>query len=116
MTARPDDPALYFRLHAFICTNTRPEGHPRGSCARRGAEPLRDYLKDKAKEMGLGDIRINGAGCMDRCELGPVLVIYPEGVWYTFHTKEDVDEILTVHMKQGGRVHRLMLRPDQVSL
>jgi (2Fe-2S) ferredoxin len=53
------------------------------------------------------------AGCLDRCELGPCMVIYPEGVWYSVHNKADVDEVLNVHVKQGGRVQRLMLQPDQ---
>ena len=106
------DPAPYFRLHAFICTNQRPENHPRGSCARKGSEKLRDYLKVRAKELGLGDVRINGAGCLDRCELGPVMVIYPDGVWYSFQNHEDIDEILETHLVSGGRVERLMLRPE----
>lgn len=106
------DPALYYRLHVFVCTNRRPEGNPRGSCAARGSEPLRDYLKARAKEAGIKDVRINSAGCLDRCELGPLMVIYPEGVWYSFHSHTDIDEILEVHVKQGGRVERLMLHPD----
>lgn len=107
-----DDPKPYFRLHAFVCTNRRPDGHKRGSCAARGSEPLRDYLKARAKELGLEDVRVNSAGCLDRCELGPVLVIYPEGIWYSFASYEDIDEILATHMVQGGRVERLMLRPE----
>lgn len=107
------DPKPYFRIHVFVCTNRRPDGHKRGSCAARGSEPLRDYLKARAKEAGLGaDVRINSAGCLDRCELGPVLVIYPEGVWYSFHSHEDIDEILDTHLVKGGRVARLMLQPD----
>lgn len=105
------DPPLYYRVHVFACTNRRPDGHPRGSCAGRGSEPLRDYLKARAKELGLRDVRINSAGCLDRCELGPVVVIYPEGVWYSMRTTEDVDEILAVHLVGGGRVERLMLQP-----
>lgn len=112
VTAPVSDPAPYFRIHAFICTNQRPEGHPRGSCARKGSERLRDYLKARAKEVGAERVRINSAGCLDRCELGPVMVIYPEGVWYSFSSYEDIDEILTTHIVQGGRVDRLMLRPQ----
>lgn len=107
------DPKPYFRLHVFMCTNRRPDGNRRGSCAARGAEPLRDYLKARTKELGLVDgVRINSAGCLDRCELGPVMVIYPEGIWYSFHTHEDIDEILDTHLLKGGRVERLMLQPD----
>ena len=104
---------LFYRIHAFLCTNRRPDGHPRGSCAARGSEPLRDYLKARAKELGLADVRINSAGCLDRCELGPTMVIYPEGVWYGYKTAEDIDEILATHLVRGERVHRLLLRPDQ---
>ena len=67
-------------------------------------------MKKRAKEMGLTDTRINGAGCLDRCELGPCIVIYPEGVWYSPKTEADIDEILLVHLQQGGRVERLMLK------
>lgn len=108
----PTDPAPYYRIHVFVCTNTRPEGHPRGSCARHGSEKLRDYMKARAKELGIGGLRVNNAGCLDRCELGPVMVIYPEGVWYSYRTAEDVDEILETHLRQGGRVERLLLRPE----
>ncbi len=106
------DPAPYYRIHLFGCTIRRPDRHPRGSCAARGSEALRDYLKARAKELGLADIRVNSAGCLDRCELGPVMVIYPEGVWYAYKTSEDLDEILETHLKRGGRVERLMLRPE----
>jgi (2Fe-2S) ferredoxin len=66
--------------------------------------------------MGLKDIRVNNAGCLDRCELGPCFVIYPEGVWYAPKTEADIDDILATHVQQGGRVERLMLPPrDQVA-
>ena len=106
------DPAPYYSCHVFVCTNVRPEGHPRGSCARKNSVALRDYMKNKAKAMGLEDVRINAAGCLDRCELGPNMVIYPDGVWYHFKTEADVDEILEAHVKNGGRVPRLMLKPE----
>ena len=107
-----DDPALYYRLHVFVCTNRRSADHPRGSCANSGSEALRDYLKSRVKELGLPAARVNSAGCLDRCELGPTLVIYPEGVWYRYDTSEDLDEILDIHLVKGGRVKRLMLRPE----
>ena len=69
-------------------------------------------MKARAKELAIPGVRINNAGCLDRCELGPVLVIYPEGVWYKYQTQADIDEILTVHLRDGGRVARLMLRPE----
>ena len=106
------DPAPYFRLHAFICTNRRPDDNKLGSCAGRGSEALREHLKKEQKRLGLKDVRINSAGCLDRCSKGPVLVIYPEGIWYSFATVADLDEILDVHIVKGGRVERLMLTPQ----
>jgi len=67
-------------------------------------------MKSKAKQLGLKNVRINIAGCLDRCELGPTLVIYPEGVWYTVASKQDIDEVLQTHLVEGGRVDRLMLK------
>jgi len=64
------------------------------------------------KEVGVDRIRINQSGCLDRCELGPTMVIYPEGVWYTFATAADVDEIISEHLQNDRRVERLMLQPD----
>ncbi|EKV32166.1 Ferredoxin [Caenispirillum salinarum AK4] len=113
MTAAAADPAPYYRAHVFACTNARPEGHPRGSCARRGSEKLRNYMKARAKELKIEGVRINNAGCLDRCELGPVMVVYPEGIWYAVRTFADVDEILQTHLIDGGRVERLMLRPEE---
>lgn len=103
---------LYYRCHIFCCVNERPEGHPRGSCARRGAARLRNYMKARAKELGLEKVRINASGCLDRCEHGPTMVIYPEGVWYRCETLEDMEEVLQVHVIGGGRVDRLMLPAD----
>jgi (2Fe-2S) ferredoxin len=107
---KPGDPAPYYEAHVFCCTNRRPEGHPRGSCAEKGAEALRDYMKSKARAMGLKNVRINSAGCLDRCELGPTMVIYPEGVWYVCPTQHDIDEVLQKHLVEGNRVDRLMLK------
>jgi len=104
-------PEPYYRLHIFACTNTRPAKHPRGSCAARGAQKLRDYMKARAKELGIESVRVNSAGCLDRCELGPVLVIYPDGVWYSVQTFDDIDEILDAHVINGNVVERLMLQP-----
>ncbi len=103
--------APYYRQHVFVCTNQRPADDPRGCCHAKGAVALRNYMKDRAKELGLADTRINIAGCLDRCEFGPTVVIYPEGVWYTCRTKEDVDEILARHVVGGGRVERLLMSP-----
>ena len=107
--ARPEDPPPFYDAHVFVCCNRRPDGHPRGSCAARGSEKLRDYMKVRAKEMGLKRVRVNMAGCLDRCELGPCVVIYPEGVWYKVETNADVDLILERHVRDGGRAEELML-------
>ncbi len=106
-----EDPTAYYRAHVFCCTNQRPAGHPRGCCLDKGALPLRNYMKARAKELGLAGVRINTSGCLDRCELGPTMVIYPEGVWYRCRTVEDAEEVLQIHVIGGGRVARLMLRP-----
>ena len=106
---RSDDATLYYDAHVFVCCNRRPEGHARGSCAARGSEKLRDYMKARAKELGLARTRINMAGCLDRCELGPCVVIYPEGVWYKIESTADVDAILEQHLRDGSIVARLRL-------
>lgn len=103
------DPAPFYEAHLFVCTNRRPDGHRRGSCAARGAEPLRDYMKARVKELGLQRVRVNSAGCLDRCEQGPCLVIYPEGIWYKIETTADVDLVLQQHIVDGGRARALML-------
>ncbi len=108
----PGDPAPYYQRHVFCCVNERPAGHSRGCCKEKDAVHLRNYMKARAKELGLAGVRINAAACLDRCELGPTMVIYPEGVWYSCRTPEDVDEVLRVHLVAGGRVPRLMLHPE----
>jgi (2Fe-2S) ferredoxin len=113
-TPEQADPPPYFTAHVFVCCNRRPDGHKRGSCAAAGSEALRDYMKVRAKELGLKGVRINQSGCLDRCEFGPTLVIYPEGVWYAPRTREDVDAILTAHLQHGGRARHLMLTEHDV--
>lgn len=81
-------------------------------CAQGGAVALRDYAKKRLKQLGLqgkGLNRVNLAGCLDRCKEGPVLVIYPEGVWYTYHTEADIDEIIEQHILNSKLVDRLLL-------
>ena len=110
--SRPDPP-LYYRAHVFCCVNTRQPDDPRGCCSARGSVKLRAHMKARARQRGLSDVRINASQCLDRCEFGPTVVIYPEGVWYTARTVADVDEIVETHLVGGGRVERLMLMPDQ---
>ncbi len=106
--------AQYYRKHVFCCVNVRAEGHARGCCSAKGSVELRDHMKARARALKLRGVRINASQCLDRCELGPTMVIYPEGVWYTYRTTEDLDEILQVHIADGGRVERLLLRFDQL--
>ena len=104
----------YFSHHVFFCTNQRDDG--RQSCNQCDATAARAYVKQRCKEMGIsgaGRVRINTAGCLDRCELGPVMVIYPNETWYTYIDREDLDEIIDEHLVNGRVVERLVLAsPD----
>ncbi|HEV2008058.1 MAG TPA: (2Fe-2S) ferredoxin domain-containing protein [Burkholderiales bacterium] len=94
----------YYERHVFFCCNQRLPGEV--CCNNHGAQEIRDYAKGKIKSLrlsGPGKIRINSAGCLDRCNEGPILVVYPEAVWYTYVDREDIDEIIREHL-QGGRV------------
>lgn len=100
----------YYKYHVFFCTNHREDG--RACCASHGAQEARDYAKARVKKMGLagkGGVRINNAGCLDRCEEGPCIVIYPEGTWYTYVDREDIDEIIERHLVGGAIVDRLKI-------
>jgi (2Fe-2S) ferredoxin len=108
----PDDPPLRYRAHIFICGNRRPEGHPKGCCAGKGSEDLRSYMKERVRELGLKRVRVNLTGCLARCEHGPCVVIYPEGVWYTVRSRADVNMILERHVRDGGRVPELLIPPE----
>lgn len=100
----------YFDKHIFICTNNRPAEHPRGSCAARGGEELVAGFKQALRAEGLHtQVRANKAGCLDTCECGPSVVVYPDGVWYQKVTPEDVAEIVEKHIKGGSPVERLIL-------
>ncbi len=94
MAESTDRQDLLYETHVFCCVNVRPRGHPRGCCSARGSVELREYMKARAKELGLEKIRINTSGCLERCELGPSMVIYPVAVWYTYANREEFDEIL----------------------
>lgn len=100
----------YYRYHVFGCQNERPEGHPRGCCKSRGGVDLVAHIKARIKQEGLQkDIRINKAGCLDRCEDGPVLVVYPEEVWYHLDNLGDADRIVDEHLLGGRPVEDLRL-------
>ena len=100
----------HFKYHVFFCGNQRAPGE--ACCNNHGATDMRNYCKDRVKALGLngtGKVRINSAGCLDRCEQGPVLVVYPEAVWYTYVDKEDIDEIIDEHLVHGRVVERLKI-------
>lgn len=102
----------YYQRHVFFCVNDRGEGADRPSCNRCGSQELRDYAKARVKALGLhgeGKIRINQSGCLDRCEDGPAVVIYPEGTWYTYIDEDDIDEIIESHLLKGKQVKRLKI-------
>ncbi len=99
-----------FNKHIFICENKRPEGHPRGCCSEKGSLEIREHFKTRLKELGLNaEIRANGAGCLDACEFGVSIVIYPEQIWYGAVTKNDVEEILQSHIINNIPVERLKI-------
>ena len=100
----------YYQKHVFFCVNQREAGA--ACCNNLGAQDVRDYAKSRIKSLklsGQGKIRINNAGCLDRCDEGPVIVIYPEETWYTYIDKEDVDEIIEEHLMHGRVVERLKI-------
>lgn len=100
---------MSYQYHVFCCTNRRPDGHKLGCCASKGGETLRNYMKARARELGIAATRINAAGCLDRCADGPVMVVYPEGIWYRYDSQADVDAILQEHLIGGQPVTRLRL-------
>jgi len=100
----------YYARHVFICCNQREGGEQ--CCNERGSREMRDYAKDRVKQLklaGPGKVRINQAGCLDRCKEGPVMVIYPDAVWYTYVDREDIDEIIDEHLVHGRIVQRLRI-------
>ncbi len=100
----------YYDKHVFFCCNKRDANEK--CCADNGAQAMRDYAKGRIKALGLngaGQVRINQAGCLDRCEEGPVLVVYPDAVWYTYVDRDDIDEIIDRHVVGGEIVERLKI-------
>ena len=117
-SAAPEAPAAhipaasYFERHIFFCLNQRPNGED--CCPDYGAQKGFDRCKAQVKAAGLagpGQVRVNKAGCLDRCAAGPVAVVYPEAVWYTFVDASDIDEIVESHLKNGQVVERLLVPP-----
>jgi (2Fe-2S) ferredoxin len=102
-----------FEHHVFVCCNTRPAGAPRPSCCADGNSQLHTRLQQLAREAGLaGKVRINKSGCLDQCEHGPVVVVYPEAVWYGNVRPEDAEEIVNEHLIEGRPVARLRIADE----
>ncbi|RDH83047.1 MAG: 2Fe-2S ferredoxin [endosymbiont of Galathealinum brachiosum] len=100
----------YYQHHIFFCTNQREDG--RRCCEQAGASKLRAYAKAKIKSLGMsgkGRIRVNTAGCLDRCGQGPVIVVYPDETWYRYENEKDIDEIIEQHLVNNQQVKRLMV-------
>ncbi|MEE9447172.1 MAG: (2Fe-2S) ferredoxin domain-containing protein [Arenicellales bacterium] len=104
-------PNPYYKYHAFVCTNQRKELM---ACSDFDSQNMRDYLKQEMKRRDLygeGKVRIGQAGCLGRCLSGPVMVVYPQGVWYTFVDQDDIDEIIESHFVNDQVVERLLIDP-----
>ena len=100
----------FYKYHVFFCLNQRENGE--ACCADKGAEAAFDHMKARVKKLGLsgeGKVRINRSGCLDRCNLGPLMVVYPQAIWYTFVDNDDIDEIVESHLLNGIVVERLVV-------
>jgi (2Fe-2S) ferredoxin len=103
----------YYERHIFFCLNARDNGE--ASCSQHQAQASFEHCKKRVKAEklnGPGAVRVNKAGCLDRCAGGPVAVVYPEAVWYTYVDANDIDEIVDSHLKNGRVVDRLLLPAD----
>jgi (2Fe-2S) ferredoxin len=105
-----------FERHVFVCTNERAADNPKGDCKRKGSEAVRDAFKKRMAARGLkSQVRANAAGCLDQCDHGVTVVIYPEQAWYGRVTLDDVDELIDRHVIGGQLVERLLI-PEQPHL
>ena len=100
----------YYTKHMFICTHQRDDG--KECCNDKDSSEIFDYAKKKCISMKIqkkGGMRVNKAGCLDRCTEGPVLVVYPDNIWYKYNSKEDIDEIINSHIINNNIVDRLKI-------
>lgn len=105
-----------FQRHVFVCINERPADHPKGCCKAKGGVEVRDRLKSELSRRGISKlVRANNAGCLDQCEHGVTVVVYPEQVWYGGVTVDDIPELVDKHLVGGEAVERLMI-PNQPHL
>lgn len=103
-----------YRRHVFVCINERPAGHPKGCCLEKGSAQVRDALKAELTKRGLsGIVRANNSGCLDACEFGVSMVMYPEGIWYGGVTVADVPEIVEKTIIRGEVIERLVIKDDR---
>jgi (2Fe-2S) ferredoxin len=103
-----------YQRHVFVCINERPADHPKGCCLAKGSAGVRDRLKDELKRRGLARVvRANNAGCLDACEHGVSMVIYPEGIWYGGVTMADITEIIDRTIVKGEVIERLLMRDNR---
>lgn len=101
----------YYEHHVFICTNRRDPHHSRGSCANKNSETICKFFKRTLEEQGLSiRMRANSSGCLNQCEQGPCVVVYPEQVWYTVFSEADVVRIVEEHLKGGRPVEELKMK------
>ena len=99
----------YYRRHLFFCVNKRAD---EACCQDHDARAMRGYAKERCKALGIhgaGQVRVNRCGCLDRCAEGPVAVVYPDGVWYRYRTRADIDRIIDEHLAQGRPVKELQI-------
>jgi (2Fe-2S) ferredoxin len=112
-SSSPSSSPSYYERHIFFCLNERKNGED--ACAQHNAEAAFTHCKQAVKAAGLagvGQVRVNKAGCLDRCAGGPIAVVYPEAVWYSYVDNADIDEIVESHLKQGKVVARLVTPSD----
>ena len=103
-----------FEKHIFVCENKRPDGHPRGCCADKNSKQIRDLFKKRLKELGLSSsVRANTSGCLDACEQGVTVVVYPEQVWYGGVLLKDVEEVIQEHIIKNHPVERLKIKDEK---
>ena len=104
------DPERLWRLHVLVCTNEREPSHPRPSCGPRGGTELLAWFQEAIRRHKLNvEIRANRSGCLDACEAGPSVVVYPDAVWYTLRTQAEVERVVTEHLRDGRPVAELRM-------
>ncbi len=106
-----DDLPVVFKYHVFACFQQRPADHPRGSCMLSGGKPLWERLQAKLSAQNLPEVAMTATGCLGFCRAGPLMVVYPQGIWYAPRTIEDIDEIFQSHVLDGAPVERLIIVP-----